>query len=103
MLKILLALIAVSISTMAVSAPTPSQLDRALHDVITEEMVFDAMWKDIAAPTMYVRIFNNGTRRDGYVGYLCMIIAESGINGGSVSLIDVVGNWEKELGTSRCK
>jgi hypothetical protein len=32
-----------------------------------------------------------------------MVIAESGINGGKVSLIDVVGSGEKELGSARCK
>ncbi len=103
MLRIALSLITLLISTMAVSSPTPLQLDRALHDVVAEEVVFDATWKDTTVPVIYVRIFDNGTRRDGYAGYICMIIAESGINGGRVSLIDVVGSGEKELGSARCK
>ncbi len=103
MLRIVISFAALLISTMAVSAPTPSQLDRALHDVVAEEVVFDAAWKDRTVPVMYVRIFDNGTRRDGYAGYICMVISESGINGGRVSLIDVVGSEEKELGSARCK
>lgn len=103
MLRVLFTLAAMMISAMVVAAPTQSQLDAALHEVNSEEIVFDASWQDIATPSLVARVFDKGTRRDGYAGYLCMILSEHGINGGVVRVIDVVSKDRKELGQAKCK
>jgi hypothetical protein len=103
MIRVSLAVAAMLMSAMAVSAPTLPQLAEALDSVKVEEMVFDAAWGDTTVPLLNARIFDNGKGRNGYAGYLCMIISEHGINGGEVRLIDVASKEEKVLGRATCK
>lgn len=101
--RLALAFFALFMNAVAVAAPSSPQLSQALQDVKTEEMVFDAAWMDTTVPVLHARVFDNGKGRNGYAGFLCMIISEHGINGGTVRLIDVVSTDERILGQARCK
>jgi hypothetical protein len=89
--------------SLAAAAPAQSQLDAALSEVKMEEKVFDASWQDTELPILVARMFDDGSRRNGYAGYLCMLLSEHGINGGVVRVVDVVGKEMRELGRASCK
>lgn len=65
----------------------------------------DALW---TSPTMFkVAVIDNGSDRYLYAQYVCGVMAENGIKGVSVQILDVVqlvrkDKWVK-LGESRCK
>lgn len=101
-LRTLLTLSTLILAHTAAAAPTQEQLDAALIEVKAEEKVFDASWQDTSIPSLNARLFDDGSRRNGYAGYLCMLIAEHGINGGAVRIIDVV-RPDNVLGQSVCK
>ena len=99
----LLFILTVMLSTAAEATPSQLQFDGALEEVKAEEMVFDAFWQDRSHPTLVARVFDNGSRWNGYAGYLCMLLSEHGISGGVVRVIDVVSEEQEELGQSMCK
>lgn len=103
MLRALLMFTGMLICTTALATPTQSQLDSAIAEVKSEEKVFDASWEDLSLPTLEARLFDDGSQRNGYAGYLCMILSEHGINGGVVRVIDVVSQNRRVLGKARCK
>lgn len=90
-------------SITASAAPGQAQLDAALSEVTMEEMVFDASWQDTVHPTLVARMFDDGSQRNGYAGYLCMLLSEHGINGGVVRVVDVVSKERRVLGRAVCK
>jgi uncharacterized membrane protein affecting hemolysin expression len=102
-IRILLTFVAMMLSNMAAAVPDQSQLDAALNEVQTEERVFDAAWDDTQGSSLTARVFDDGTQRNGYAGYLCMIISLHGITGGFVRVVDVVSKDLRRLGHSVCK
>jgi len=103
MQRLIFAISLLSVSAVAFAAPTETQLAIALHDVTAEELVFDASWKDTVVPVLDARMFDNGTGRNGYAGYLCMVLSESQITGGVVRVLDVASSEERLLGQATCK
>jgi hypothetical protein len=101
--RILLMFVAMMLSNMAAAVPEQSQLDAALNEVQAEERAFDAAWDDTQGASLTVRVFDDGTQRNGYAGYLCMILSLHGITGGVVRVADVVSKDLRGLGHSVCK
>ncbi|MDG6231826.1 hypothetical protein Q7506_05580 [Glaesserella parasuis] len=72
-----------------------------------EPKVKDAIW---TTPTTFkVGVFDDGTRRDGYAGYVCLVLYENGFKdtGVLVHVIDIkklisTGEWVV-LGQAYCK
>lgn len=103
MIRYIISLSLTIFSSMAMSAPSQSQFDAALAEVKAEEMVFDAEWLDSDRPQLLVRMFDNGVQRNGYAGYICMLLEEHGITDATASVIDVVSKDRRELGRADCK
>lgn len=87
----------------AVSAPSQSQVDAALAEVRAEEVVFDTSWSEGQPPLLSARVFDNGSQRNSYAGYLCMIMAEHAIDDVIVSIVDVASGDQRELGRADCR
>ena len=102
MVKIVLSLSLLLTSITAMSAPSESQFELALSEIKAEEVVFDASWSKGVPPLLIARVFDNGSPRNGYAGYLCMIMAEHAINAVIVSVVDVVSKDHDELGRADC-
>jgi len=50
----------------------------ALKLVKAEKKVVNALWKDPVMNVLHVTMKANGTRRDGYAEYLCMLFSDAG-------------------------
>ena len=87
----------------AVSAPAQAQVDAALAEVRAEEVVFDTSWSEGQPPLLSARVFDNGSQRNSYAGYLCMIMAEHAIDDVIVSVVDVASSDQRELGRADCR
>ncbi len=69
--------------------PTPKQLQAALNEVLSESKVVDAAWGEGApGAVLYAGLKDDGTRRDGYAEYLCLVLADHGLRGGMVYVVD---------------
>ena len=82
---------------------TPAQQTYAQNIIKQEEKVLDAYWK--TAKWLYIGVYNDGTRRDGYAAYICASAKAQGAE--MVKIIDIVqlkrtGKWV-ELGRAMCK
>ncbi|MEW6519241.1 MAG: hypothetical protein AB1461_07490 [Thermodesulfobacteriota bacterium] len=100
-------LIGISIfSSIAVAAsPTPKQLEDALTEVKSEPKAISVAWNDTSIPSLLVGVADDKTQRDGYAQYICLVLAEHGIRGGVVRIMDEYAarkNEWKELGKSWC-
>jgi hypothetical protein len=102
MMRRLLPLLAPLLPALAAAAPHTTQLDAALVEVRREEQVFEAYWQDVAVPVLVVRLFDDGTSRHGYAGYLCMVLSQHGIDAGTVRVVDVASSEGRELGRATC-
>lgn len=100
-LVIFIQLLLLSSATMA--APSQSQRDAALADVAAEEMVFDASWTSLAPAVLMARVFDNGSHRGSYAGYLCMILGVHGIIDVTVNVVDVASKEYDVLGSAYCR
>lgn len=87
----------------AVAAPAQAQVDAALAEVSAEEVVFDTSWSEGQPPLLRARVFDNGSQRNSYAGYLCMIMAGHAIDDVIVSVIDVASSEQRELGRADCR
>jgi hypothetical protein len=80
-------------------------LDAALAAVNAEPKVKDAAWNNTHDPSLLAGVFDDGSNRDGYAEYLCMVLAEHNLRGGVVRVMDVAkaarDDW-KELGKAWC-
>ncbi len=103
---------------VAEAAPTPSpsvawvsatewnkRLAAALTEVKQEKQVRDASWLNERPASLLAGTIDDGSRKDGYAGYLCMVLAKHGIGDAIVRIMDVVAatrdQW-KELGRADC-
>ncbi|MGE4544178.1 MAG: hypothetical protein AB7D06_08715 [Pedobacter sp.] len=72
-----------------------------------EPQVKDALWATDSI--LKIGVFDNGSQRDGYADYFCLVLAEHGISGQPirVEIIDygsvVRGESWKVLGVTRCQ
>lgn len=76
--------------SQAASGFTQKQLDSALKEIKAEPKVKDAIW---ASPgVLKAGVYADGTSKDGYAQYLCMVLYDHGFKGKSVlvRVIDIV-------------
>lgn len=93
---------------MGVLASMPAKADKASalaavkNDGLT---VKDAMWS--SAGWLYVGVLDTGQRRDGLANYFCSVLAEHGVTGTPVKVVDIAAvvreKQFRELGMSRCR
>ena len=98
-----LLLLVMLFSSQAVSTAIQSQMDAAIAEIRGEDSVFDSQWAGDENLVMRLSVFDNGTRRDGYAGYICMLLAGHGITDVRVSVVDVVNKMSRELGVADCR
>lgn len=106
LIKIVSAL-AVFVATSAFGVPVGGAKLDVLNQFKSkaEPTAKDALW---TSATMFkVGVLDNGSDRDLYAQYVCGVMADNGIKGVSVQVIDIVqlvrkDKWVK-LGESRCK
>lgn len=91
------------LSSAITAAPTQSQTDAALTDVAAEEMVFDAKWTSLSPAVLMARVFDNGSHRGSYAGYLCMILGVHGITDVTVNIVNVASEEQEILGSAYCR
>ncbi len=96
-----------------VAQNTPAQRDpeytkrlaETLSAVKQEKQVKSAAWNSEQPPYLLAGVIDDGTRRDGYAGYLCHHLTENQLYHGKVHVMDVVaadrGEW-RELGSAEC-
>lgn len=78
-----------------------------IAEIEKEEKVQDAAVDD---DRIYIAVFDDGTPRDGYAGYVCEVardFAEGDLNSRMISIIDAVASVRdgefKRLGKHRCE
>lgn len=109
LVKIAVILLSLASSSIAQQVDlSPGQkaiLDQFMGD--QEPTAKDAIWT--SSTTFKVGVLDDGSRRDGYAQYVCMVAYEHGLKGHRVwvQVIDIVklanqGDWEV-LGESRCE
>lgn len=89
----------------SLSIPARADMDSALAAVKEDgPPALDAMWT--AAGWLYVGVRDTGQRRDGLAAYYCAILAEHGLTGRYVKIIDIAAAAAKrgfiELGRAEC-
>jgi hypothetical protein len=83
------------------------KFDKAIKAVKAEPKVKSAEWnnKSESLPSLLVGVIDDGTNRNGYAEYICLVLSEHGIKGGVVRIMDEAsgqrGQW-KELGKASC-
>ena len=102
---VLFTVFALSALSIYAASLSPSH-DRVLKQFKngSEKTAKDALW---TSPKMFkVGVLNDGTSRDGYAQYVCQVVADAGLKGVSVQVIDIQklvksNKWEK-LGEQFC-
>lgn len=89
----------------AENAERKERLARALAAVKREKQVRDASWLNEHPASLLAGVIDNGTRRTGYAESLCQVLAQNGVFGGIVRVMDVTAatrNEWRELGRADC-
>lgn len=60
----------------------------AAKAVQAEKRVTRTGWMNLNPPILWATIENDGTRQDGFAGYLCLVLAGHDIHGGSVRILN---------------
>lgn len=82
-----------------------ARLARALAAVRKEKQVRDASWLNERPASLLAGVIDDGSRQDGYAQYLCSVLADHELHGGTVRVMDVaaaVRNEWRELGKADC-
>jgi hypothetical protein len=81
------------------------QLESILEIVKGDASSLDAIWQDENLPVLLVATKDDGSIRDGLADYFCTMIAEKGVMGGRVHIMDYDSmsrhEWKK-LGSAWC-
>ena len=88
---------------------TPAFADEykdALAAIQSEPKVINAAWGATPA-SIFVGVHNDGSNRNGYAQYICLLIRQHGVNGSTVihilDAIQMSNNKKVELGKFICK
>lgn len=82
-----------------------ARLSLALAVIKREKQVRDASWLNETPASLLAGVIDDGTRRDGYAESLCQVLAQNGVFGGIVRVMDVgaaTRNEWRELGRADC-
>lgn len=60
-------------------------IDAALEAIKKEEKVLDLTLTE--ADVLYISVQDDGTRRDGYAGYICQVLDEYGVRGKRIKIV----------------
>lgn len=86
----------------ATPSPSAEQLADALEAIEAEPRVISAAWQDDSLPSLLVGVADDGTNRDGYAEYICLILADHRVYGGVVHVMDSYAEDWTELGKHWC-
>jgi len=78
--------------------------DDALKEIESEKLVVSASW-GVTNSSLFVGVRDNGTARDGYAQYICLLLSDYKINDVIVHIMDGIAigyGKHKELGKSVC-
>jgi len=72
------------------STPEISQAvyDSAIQEIIAEPQVVEASWGPLSNATLFVSMRDNGSRRDGFAQYLCLLLVQKDIHGTNIRILD---------------
>lgn len=51
-----------------------------MQEILNEKTVLDASWGPYKGPSLYVSVKDDGTKRDGFAQYLCLILKDHDIS-----------------------
>ena len=84
--------------TDKVTADDSGARDKALQALKTEQKVVDIGWE---GSSLWVGVFDDGTRRDGYAAYLCEVVREAKAEPVTITVKDVQSGLT--LGRNECR
>ena len=61
--------------------------ENALRLVKAETKILDATWKSASANVLHAAMKSDGTRRDGFAQYLCMLFSDAGAPKGELKTV----------------
>lgn len=102
-------LIASAAASAAVSAGKPNAWQtKALKAVKAEKKVLDATWRAPETNVLYVSMMPDGSRRDGFAQYLCMLFTTAGAPEGELKTVFIYDpvNFEsgnQSMGMAACR
>ena len=82
---------------------------KSAEEVRNEKSVVEAMFPDNSSSSFWASVRDDGSRRDGYADYLCLVLKDSGMPKGKFVLIKIWDAYSmtdgkfKEIGRSECK
>ena len=102
-----LALVAFTQTAVAEDAPQPWQA-KALKTVKQEKKVIDARWRSAESNMLWVAVQPDGSNRDGFAQYLCMIFNKAGAPEGELKTVWIYdpASFEdggKQIGMAACR
>lgn len=81
--------------------------DAAMKEIRAEKKVIDATWGPIKGPSLFVAVKDDGSRRDGFAQYLCLVLKDHNISGVIIHIMTYKNflkyNTKKDIGYSHCK
>lgn len=81
--------------------------DNAMQEIMSEKNVLDASWGPYKGPSLYVSVKDDGTKRDGFAQYLCLILKDHGISSVIIHVMKPVDmrnfDTSKDLGRYICE
>lgn len=107
---VLLAMLAaiVSVGNTSTANAQVSWKENALQAMRDEKSVFEAIFPDGSNNSFWASMRDDGTRRDGFAEYLCLVLFDSGMPKGSFLVIHIWDAAEtsagvmREIGRSEC-
>lgn len=86
----------------ALTPAAEPDMDAALAAVISEKRVLDATWSSPSDRILVAAVQDDGSRRDGFAEYLCLVLAEHGVRGGMVFISETLDLSGDFFGISKC-
>ena len=83
----------------ATDNPVPDNYKAAMDEIRAENKVINAVW--VGDITLWVGVKDDGTRRDGYAQYICLLLHDHKINNVYIHIMEP-WNVKKELGYFAC-
>lgn len=103
-----------TLAALAMAGPAAAESDwreAALAAVQSEPKVVEAAWPNDSQTSFWVSVRDDGSRRDGYAEYLCMVLKSNGMPSGIMNGV-TIHVWDqaemrrgklKELGRNICE
>lgn len=95
------------VGALTAAASASEWRDAALNEIRKEASVVEAMFPQ--SLSLWVSMRDDGTRRDGFANYLCLILAETGKPSGDLVIVHIwdAANMAREnmveIGRTECR